>query len=482
MEFLHRGVVEGFYGPPWSHEDRLWMIERLGRWGMNRYVHAPKNDPLHRDRWREPYPPEAAAGFAELLGKGADCGVAVSFALSPGLSIRYASKEDVALLVGKFRSFRDLGARHLALFLDDVPSELVHAEDRRAYAGLGEAHVALMAQVMEGVGSDVSWWVCPTDYLGTRSSKYLEILGAGLDLSVEVGWTGRTVCSPAIPCDDASARAAALRRRLLVWDNVPVTDGPMRFMLHLGPYGERDADLARHVSGVLLNPMQHAHASAVAIRTAAAYLADPRGYDPERAWQEALAEIGEGAPGAFALFAEAHRFSPIWPDCRDAALEAGLAALREAAERSDDALARTVATLQPLCDARIAAGETLRKDLSDRTLAAEIEPWIASHRLETQRMRMALDALATLAGDGPPSRKLTALFGLELRLGSEADPRHVSYGPRRVLYPQVASMMEGEMRLGADPALLRHRCLADAYVDLAETVALSRTGSRGATR
>jgi hyaluronoglucosaminidase len=96
VEFVHRGVVEGFYGPPWSQADRLWMIERLGRWGMNRYVHAPKNDPLHRDRWREPYPAPLAREFAALLEHGAKHGVSAAFALSPGLSIRYSSNEDVA--------------------------------------------------------------------------------------------------------------------------------------------------------------------------------------------------------------------------------------------------------------------------------------------------------------------------------------------------------------------------------------------------
>src|SRR5258706_10868738 len=46
--FVHRGIIEGFYGPPYSHADRLWLIDKLGAWGLNRYVYAPKDDPLHR--------------------------------------------------------------------------------------------------------------------------------------------------------------------------------------------------------------------------------------------------------------------------------------------------------------------------------------------------------------------------------------------------------------------------------------------------
>ena len=47
-EFVHRGVIEGFYGPPYSHEERLRLLDELGGCGMNRYVYAPKHDPLHR--------------------------------------------------------------------------------------------------------------------------------------------------------------------------------------------------------------------------------------------------------------------------------------------------------------------------------------------------------------------------------------------------------------------------------------------------
>ena len=470
--------MEGFYGPPFSHADRLWMIERLGRWGMNRFVYAPKNDPLHRDRWREPYPEAQRREFAALVAHGEKHGVGVTFALSPGLSIRYSSDEDVARLAEKFRSFVALGGRSLALLLDDVPSHLVHEEDRRAFRSLGEAHTVLANRMQDALGPSIAWWLCPTDYLGTRASEYLETLGVGLDPATEVGWTGRTVCSPEIRRAEAAVRAAALRRRLLVWDNVPVSDGPMRFMLHLGPYGRRDPDLAEAVSGVLLNPMQHAHASAVALHSAAAYLSDPERYDPERAWAEALAEIGEGAARAFALFAEAHRFSPIWPEHRDRALEAGLEALRACVDDGD--ASATLSELRALCAERLAVAETLREQLADRALAQEIEPWIEAHRIETQRIGWALDAIAGLHADATPAAKITALFALQLRLGSETQPRHTSYGPRRVLYPQLSSMFEDAMGLGADPALVRGRCLADEFVGLAEDLALEKlTAARG---
>ena len=52
----HRGIIEGFYGEPWSHEERLAALRLAGRVKLNSYVYAPKDDPWHRERWRELYP------------------------------------------------------------------------------------------------------------------------------------------------------------------------------------------------------------------------------------------------------------------------------------------------------------------------------------------------------------------------------------------------------------------------------------------
>jgi hypothetical protein len=67
-----------------------------------------------------------------------------------------------------------------------------------------------------------------------------------------------------------------------------------------------------------------------------------------------------------------------------------------------------------------------------------------------------------------------AVFGMETALTSEPEPRYVSYGPRRVLYPQLASLREREMGFGEDPCLIRDRNLAEEFVRLVEDLALER--------
>jgi hyaluronoglucosaminidase len=448
------------------------MLERMGGWGMNLYVYAPKNDPLHRDQWREPYPEEEMGRFGELIECGTAAGVEVGFAVSPGLSIRYSSAEDRTALAEKMAAIRDLGSRFFSLALDDVPSRLVHEEDERAFGSLAEAQVVLTHDLRKRLGPDVALWLVPTEYLGVDPSPYLEELGEKLDPEVEVGWTGRTIVSPTIRSEEAARRALTLRRPLLLWDNVPVSDGPMRPMLHLGPYGGRDPDLASHASGVLLNPMQHVHASAVAIRTAAAFLLDPEGYDPEDAWVDALAELGEGDREAFRVFAEAHRFHPIWPDDRDRELEAGLATLRVQIQRGDD-VSKGIAELRRQVELRLGCADRL-DSLLDARLREEIEPWVESHAHETRRISAAIGALERIVSGATRAERYLGFLSFGLRVNLEPTPVAQSYGPRRVYYPQVISMDEDAMALGPDPTLFRHRCLADAFVEFVEDLALQR--------
>lgn len=468
-----RGVVEGFYGTPWSPDERLALVERMGAWGMNRYLYAPKDDPLHRDRWREPYPEETCAHFRALVERGRQVGVGVGFALSPGLSIRYASKSDRDALSVKLARFVELGATTLSLALDDVPSQLVHEEDRRGFDSLAQAHIALVEHLVQGLADDVELWVVPNDYLGVAATDYLTELGRALPRRVEIAWTGRTVLSPTVTSAEAAQHAETLRRPPLLWDNVPVADGPMRVMLHLAPYLGRDADLCDHLSGVLLNPMEHARASRVTLRSAATYLNDPRRCDPERAWRAAVEEAGAGDPQAFALFAAAHRFSPVSPSDRerDPELDGAFAELCARLQAGQDLTAPLDALTSAIAVRRGVAAR-LRERLEDRALLREIEPWIDAHAVQTERIAFALEALAVLLGEGPRRDKVLAYVRLEGRLTRLAPSVRASYGPRRVLYPQLASMRDDQMRFSADPTLLRGRCLADDIVDFVAELAL----------
>lgn len=477
--FVHRGIVEGYYGRPYTHADRAWLLDRMAAWEMNTYVYAPKDDPLHRDRWREPYPDETLDEFEGLVAHGAALGIRVGFAVAPGLSIEYGSESDRLALASKLDAFAALGARFFCLALDDVPSELEHESDRAVFASLAAAHVDVANALRCALPDDATLWLVPTDYAGTADSSYLQTLGAGLDEAIEVGWTGRSVVSPEIRAAEARVRAATLGRRLLVWDNYPVNDGPMRNVLHLAPYLGRDADLAHHVSGILLNPMELPRASAVGLATAGAYMANPGDYDAEAAWRAATRQLGAGAPDAFARFAAGHRFSALTPADRDAAVENAWHTLRDALEagRMSEAAA-ALPSLTTLLESRAAAADGIRESLEDRALLEEIEPWLTAHTTEARVMREATDVLAVLIEEAPAMRIALAFFRMEGRLTRIPPVGKTSFGPRRHVYPQLESLEDHGARFSNDPVLFVDQCLSDEIVRFAEAAATSRLGGR----
>ena len=287
-----RGVIEGYYGRPWTHAQRLRLIDELGACGMNAFVYGPKDDPLVRAEWRRPYDGEALERLRELVDRGRASGMEVAWCISPGLSIRYADAGDGDALIAKIRSVAAIGVTRFGLLLDDIPGELRHAEDRAAFPDLASAHVALIGRVFAALRPDERLIVCPTVYRGTGDDPYLATLAA-IDPRIDCFWTGRAICSPTLDLADAAHLTRVLRRPPTYWDNYPVNDVAMGYELHVGPYRGRDPLLWRASAGVIANGMELFESSRIPFRTIADYLADPEGYDPEASWARAIRAVAK---------------------------------------------------------------------------------------------------------------------------------------------------------------------------------------------
>ena len=118
-----RGIVEGFYGSPWSFEDRIDLIKFCGKHRLNSYIYAPKNDIYHRDKWREPYPNNILEELKNLIYFCNENRVQFIFAVSPGLDLNFMGEEsekDFILLLNKLDSIYKIGCRSFAIFFDDI--------------------------------------------------------------------------------------------------------------------------------------------------------------------------------------------------------------------------------------------------------------------------------------------------------------------------------------------------------------------------
>ncbi len=61
------GVIEGFYGPPWTTAERHAAFDQMAAWGLDTYLYCPKDDLHHRAIWREPYGDADVATMAALI-------------------------------------------------------------------------------------------------------------------------------------------------------------------------------------------------------------------------------------------------------------------------------------------------------------------------------------------------------------------------------------------------------------------------------
>lgn len=286
-----RGVIEGFYGNPWSHKDRLSQFDFYGRHGLNVYIYGPKDDPYHHSRWFDPYPADKAAEMAELV-KHADANkIKFVWAMHPSNAIE--NEADRTRALEKFQQMYDLGVRNFSIFFDDISAKSVDAQidylnflDREFV----KAHPDVGALI-----------VCPTQYNQAWSGgDYLNKMGTQLNPDIAIMWTGATVCDM---IDEADCQwfIDQTTRKPFIWLNYPVNDYGQHNLL-MGPLVGNDPALADKVSAFCANPMQYAEASKVALASLGDFARNPEQFNPDESWEASLAELMPEHVDAFRLF------------------------------------------------------------------------------------------------------------------------------------------------------------------------------------
>ena len=414
----HRGTIEGFYGSPWTTDERLDLLDFHGRFKLNTYIYAPKDDPYHRDRWREPYPADRLAALRTLAEAAAANHVRFTFAVSPGVSICYSDPADLDALNAKLEAVHALGVRSFSIALDDIDHTRWNCDGDAARYGPPSTEAAARAQVelMNAVQSGFiaghadarPLQMVPTEYRGTDDSPYRTVVREQLDPTVEVMWTGAYVVPDEITVAQAQTAAGTFGRKLYVWDNTPVNDFPAtEGRLILAPYARREAGLSAQVSGIVLNPMNQAAASKVQLVGGADFSWNDGTYDPTRAHRAAADHLAAGdarTVEALLAFFDLENLAPTSARSgrvsqpQAPALAAELDAFRAAWSAGDRQGA--VDGLRPYADRLAAAPGLIRDGVSDGGFVADCAPWLDATALWGQALVATLDGLAAgLAGD-----------------------------------------------------------------------------------
>ena len=362
-----RGTVEGFYGTPWSHKARLSQIEFYGRNKMNVYIYGPKDDPYHRDHWREAYPEAEAKRIQELNEHSKQWGVNFYWAIHPGIDIKW-TPEDRDALMAKLEKMYNLGIRSFAVFFDDIWGEGTKADKQAELLNYVDDNFIAKHK-------DVSPLImCPTEYnraWANDEKGYLRTLGTKMNKDVQIMWTGNTV----VHCIDKESMEwinQRIDRKAYIWWNFPVSDF-VRDHILLGPAYGNGLDIAEDLSGFVSNPMEHAEASKISLYGIADYCWNMKAYDEKRDWEKGLQAVLPGNKEALRTFALYNK--DLGPNGHGFRREEGdeLKPLTEKALAGD---VRAVAELMQQCWALKMSADVLLGDKSNPELIRELRPWL----------------------------------------------------------------------------------------------------------
>jgi hypothetical protein len=288
------GVIEGYFGRPWRHEDRKLVLTRLRELGFGFFHYAPKADAFLRRRWREPHPDAALAELSELSAHCRRLGLRFGVGLSPYELYRDFSGDARQRFIGKVRSLDVIGIDDLAILFDDTRGDLPDLAAREAEI----VHTAMVHTRASRV------LMCPTYYsddrmldivFGRRPTGYLDDLGRQLDPKVGVYWTGEEICTREFGTAHLARVAEQLQRKPTLWDNYPVNDGPrMSRFLHLRAFTGRPSTIGPHVAAHAINPALQPHLSLIPAATLVAGYREGAGYAYMKAFREAArAQAGD---------------------------------------------------------------------------------------------------------------------------------------------------------------------------------------------
>lgn len=307
-----RGFIEGYYGIPWSNEDRKSLMEFGGQFKTTSYIFAPKDDPYHREKWDDLYPEEELDEISDMVAVGKQNKTDFVWSISPlgeVAEIAQDEGEEAAMdlvdennekLLAKFDQLYDAGVREFGILGDDVgalPLDYV-VEQMNAVSKWADEKGDVKDTIYTPAAYNSDWaW---------DDGEELNVLEENFADNVQILWTGETTVAPVTQdtVDDFKNldNEGNERRDPLFWLNWPVNDVDMeRVFLGKGDMLESNVE---GLSGVVTNSMQEAEASKIAIFAIADYAWNNEDFDAQQSWEDSMQYVETNATAAFSILAQ----------------------------------------------------------------------------------------------------------------------------------------------------------------------------------
>lgn len=236
------GIVEGYYGKPYSAKQREMLLRYLSQLDESAYLYAPKNDPYHRMSWRDEYPPAEWMDIESCIKTAVEHKVQFYFAVSPWKF----EDDEYDLLASKVRRAVRADAGGIAVLFDDIPE--------KADSTLARRQIEFTRRALAGI--DVPVILCPVIYCEEfveklNGAEYLKVWRDELPAEWDTLWTGSSVISKSLSKQDTSRAVKLLGREPVIWDNLHANDYCMRRLF----FGKLDGRL-NSSGGYFLNPSE----------------------------------------------------------------------------------------------------------------------------------------------------------------------------------------------------------------------------------
>lgn len=389
-DVITRGFIEGYYGNPWSTQDRINLMTWGGYYKLNAYVYAPKDDPKHNSKWRELYTEEELKEkVAPLAEAGNKSKVRFVYAIHPFMSNPITTSNydaSVQILKEKFTQVMDSGVRQISILADDAGnqgSDLYAKLCKDMTDWLHEQQKATNADgTLKYPGLKDTLIFCPVNYMGYGESWY-----SNLPSNVQVVNTGGRVWGK-VTNNFVSTFKNNSGVAPFMWVNWPCSDND-KDALHMGGHNEfLGSDVQPgSVKGVVLNPMQQSEPSKQGIFMNADFSWNLwKSTDhANQAWEDSFSYIDHNSPNATAGSDALHDLSEhmlriygggaTWVNGESDAIKDKLTAFT-AALNAGNVTDEQIAEMTTIFTKLHTAAKTYRSGAGDANMLEQIEPWI----------------------------------------------------------------------------------------------------------
>ncbi len=304
----YRGFIEGYYGIPWTSEERIELMRFGSKFKSNIYIYAPKDDSYHSTNWRGLYTDNDLELLKNQIEVGRQTKTRFAWSIHPFMNQKMTLEnysDSLQALLLKFSQVYDAGVRQFVISADDVSTDGV------SFTQYGVLHKNLLNDVVNWCNQKGDCYpliFVPSAYCSASNTvlrvdidEYFEGLMDGLDETVEIMWTGHGVTSSVSTGDFDVFSEHTNGRKAFMWLNWPVNDyATSRLLLSKAEvldkaYEDEDVEF----TGIVTNPMPQAEASKLSIFAVCDYTWNTKKFNVDQSYLDSFKYVEERETASF---------------------------------------------------------------------------------------------------------------------------------------------------------------------------------------